>query len=52
MKQAMYPKQAKDAVRSATGTTAQHESHTNRVMPGRSEAESNKNSRVVENQNR
>jgi hypothetical protein len=39
MKQEMYPKQAKDVVRSAIGTTAQQWSHTNRAMPGSSDAE-------------
>jgi hypothetical protein len=34
MKSVMYPKQAKDVASSPSGTTSQHESHTNRAMPG------------------
>jgi hypothetical protein len=37
MKRVMYPKQAKDAASSPSGTTTQHESHTTRAMPGRRE---------------
>ena len=35
MKMVMYPKQARDAASSPSGTADQHESHTNRAMPGR-----------------